>query len=454
MKWIVVLGGGESGTGSAVLAKTKGFNVFLSDAGAIEACYKSMLERYGISYEEDGHSPDKILDAGEVIKSPGIPDHVPLVREIRAKGIPVLSEIEFAGRYCRSKIIAVTGSNGKTTTATLIHELLKNGGMNVGLGGNIGKSFALQVAAGHMDWYVLELSSFQLDDTHTFNPHIGILLNITPDHLDRYDYRMDKYIASKFRIARNMTENDWFVYCGDDANIAAEVDNHLNEYKMRVAPFTRYDRSFKSAYLHDTGLRKEIVVQEGRVERFRIGTEELKIKGIHNVYNVMAAVIAARLAGVGDESIRKTLRAFTGVEHRMEIVAVKQGITYINDSKATNVDSAYYALESMERPVVWIAGGTDKGNDYGPLLPLAKEKVKVLICMGTDNEKLKQAFAGTVPLIYDTHSLSEAVRRMQESAIEGDVVLLSPACASFDLFKNYEDRGRKFKEAVLGRKEK
>lgn len=446
-KRIVILGGGESGTGSAVLARLKGFDVFLSDAGPLSDKYRALLEKYGIAYEEGGHTPDRILNADEVVKSPGIPEKAEVVKKVRAKGIPVISEIELAGRYTDARIIAVTGSNGKTTTTSLVYELLRKAGFNAGLGGNIGRSFALQVATEKHEWYVLELSSFQLDGMYDFKAHIAVLTNITPDHLDRYEYRMQNYVNSKFRIIRNLTAKDRFVYCADDPETARRVDAEINSYPMPVAPFTARDRRFKSAYLREENGRKEIVVQEGD-GKFVIGTDELQIKGIHNIYNVMAAVIAARLAGVPDTSIRAALKDFGGVEHRMEAVAEKDGVLYINDSKATNVDSVWYALESMTRPVIWIAGGTDKGNDYERLLPFVREKVKVLVCLGLNNEKLKAAFGEAVPVLCDTDSLEKAMACVKRYARAGDAVLLSPACASFDLFRNYEDRGRRFKEAV------
>ena len=441
-KRIVVLGGGESGYGSAVLAWVKGFDVFLSDSGQIADSYKEKLEEWEIPFEEGKHTPELILNADLVIKSPGIPDKAPMVQAIRNKGIRIVSEIEFAGWYNKAKTICITGSNGKTTTTTLTYEVLKQGGVNVGLGGNIGQSFAYQVATEKHDWYVLELSSFQLDGMFDFRADVGMLMNITPDHLDRYDYQLQNYADSKFRIIRNQGSPEAFIYCDDDPVTLENLGKHT--LPMQVLPFSVKHGVEPGAEL-ENGLIKITMPDEST---FEIPVDELKVKGIHNTYNAMAAILAALMAGVAPESIRETLRNFDGVEHRLELVTEVDGVLYVNDSKATNVDSVWYALESMTRPVVWIAGGTDKGNDYGPLLDLARDKVKALVAMGVDNQKLVSDFSEVIPVVRDTRSLEEAMRAAQESARPGDVVLLSPACASFDLFKNYEDRGRRFKEWV------
>ncbi|MCX4358901.1 MAG: UDP-N-acetylmuramoyl-L-alanine--D-glutamate ligase [Rikenellaceae bacterium] len=440
---IVILGGGESGFGSAVLARKEGFDVFLSDSGKLKEEYKSRLVLEKIEFEEGGHTLDRILDADEIIKSPGIPDEAPVIKAVRDKGIPVISEIEFGGRYCKARHICVTGSNGKTTTTTLIYELLKAAGLNVGVGGNIGDSYAYQVATSDRDWYVLELSSFQLDGTYSFRSDIAVLTNITPDHLDRYHYNIDEYVASKFRIIRNQRPEDNFIYSVDDELTMKYVCDHQEHMTMRSLPFTVRDTLLEGAYL-DGG---RINISLGGRE-LTIDPASMKIKGIHNIYNAMAAAMAAMLAGVPDDTIRDVLYSFGGVEHRMEIVEETGGVLYINDSKATNVDSVWYALESMTRPTVWIAGGTDKGNDYERLKELARQKVRTLICMGLDNRKLMDSFTGVVPFIYSTSSLDEAMERVATVTHAGDCVLLSPACASFDLFKNYEERGRLFKESV------
>jgi len=441
-KRIVVLGGGESGYGSAVLARVKGFDVFLSDFGQIPLAYKEKLEKWEIPFEEGKHTPELILNADLVIKSPGIPDKVPMVQAIRERGIKIISEIEFAGLYNRAKTICITGSNGKTTTTTLTYEILKQGGLNVGLGGNIGQSFAYQVATEEHDWYVLELSSFQLDGMFDFRADVAILMNITPDHLDRYDYQLQNYADSKFRIIRNQGLEQAFIYCDDDPISLENLVKH--ELPMQVLPF-----SVKHMVSPGAGLENgQIKITMPDESIFEIHLDELKVKGIHNTYNAMAAILSGLTAGVAPESIRETLLNFDGVEHRLEPVAEVDGVLYINDSKATNVDSVWYALESMARPVVWIAGGTDKGNDYAPLMDFARSKVKALVAMGVDNHKLLNYFDGVVPVIQDTHSLDEAMQAAHKLAQPGDVVLLSPACASFDLFKNYEDRGCQFKDWV------
>ena len=442
-KRIVILGGGESGVGSAVLAKVKGFDVFLSDAGTIKPQYKETLSKFQIEYEEGGHTEEKILCADEVIKSPGIPEENPMVQSIREYRIPVISEIEFAGRYDRAKKICITGSNGKTTTTSLIYYMLKNAGLNVGLAGNIGKSYAYQVATENFDYYVIELSSFQLDGMYAFKADIAILTNITPDHLDRYDYKLENYVKSKFRITQNLRPEDCFIFDSDDAITIAHLDKIV--LKAKSLPFSQERELAQGAFLRND----EIVVRYGEDES-SIYLKELALGGRHNVYNSMAAALAAKAAGIDNAVIRESLRTFKAIEHRLEPVLSVGGVLYINDSKATNVDSAWYALDAQTKPVVWIVGGTDKGNDYSQLAELVKEKVKAIVCLGVDNSKIHTAFEGIVGAdrMVDTRSAEEAVKASAALAEDGDVVLLSPCCASFDLFKNYEDRGQQFKEAV------
>ncbi len=446
MKQIVVLGGGISGYGSAILAKKKGFGVFLSDAGRIADRYKAKLDEWGVPYEEGGHTEERILAASEVVKSPGIPDTAPIVCKIRAAGIPVISEMEFAGRYTgKARCICITGSNGKTTTTSLIYKIMRDAGVNAALGGNIGESFAYSVATGCYDWYVLELSSFQLDGMYDFRADVAVLTNITPDHLDRYDYCFQNYVDSKMHIIRNQHSRCAFVYSADDPVIAGELDKY--DMRMRRLPFaahTAVASGAGDAFLDPDG---EFVARVGD-RQVRIDTSRMKIRGLHNAYNAMAAALATLAAGVDPESIERSIYDFSPVEHRLEPAGERDGVQWINDSKATNVDSVWYALESMTRPVVWIAGGTDKGNDYEPLKAFAREKVHTLICMGVDNAKLVKEFTGVVPEVIDTSSLDEAMRAAQRAAREGDAVLLSPACASFDLFRNYEQRGELFKEWV------
>ena len=441
MSRIVILGGGESGVGSAVLAKVKGFDVFLSDMGKISDEYVQMLEKWEIPFEQGCHTEDLILNADEVIKSPGIPSTAPMVRKIEEKGIGVISEIEFAGRYDDAKKICITGSNGKTTTTSLIYHLLCQAGLNVGLGGNIGKSYAYQVATEKYDIYVLELSSFQLDNMYDFKADIAIITNITPDHLDRYGYMMENYVKAKFRVTRNMSSDDCFIFCSDD-DITV---NHLNQIvmKAKMLPFTQKTKVDQGAYVD--GDRMIVRFKEEECDMY---LQELALGGKHNIYNSMAAALAAKAMDIDNEVIRDGLATFQAVEHRLEKVLSIKDVLYINDSKATNVDATWYALECQTRPVVWSAGGTDKGNDYSTLVPLVKEKVKALICMGVDNAKLHESFDSHVKWTYDVRSAEEAVKLAESIAAPGDVVLLSPCCASFDLFKNYEDRGRKFKEAV------
>ena len=437
------MGGGESGVGAAVLAKVKGFDVFLSDNGHIEGHYADDLRKWDIPFEEGGHTEELILNADEVIKSPGIPSTVPMVKKLEAQGTPILSEIEFAGRYDSARKICITGSNGKTTTTSLIYYLLKNAGLNVGLGGNIGKSYAYQVATEHFDYYVLEISSFQLDNCYEFHPDIAIITNITPDHLDRYDYQLENYVRSKFRITRNLKPEDCFIFDSDDE---ITID-HLNKIVLSAKrlPFTQKTEVEQGAFLKD-----DKIVVRYEEEECDIYLKELALGGKHNIYNSMAAAIAAKASGIDNRVIRESLATFQPIEHRLEPVLSIKDVLYINDSKATNVDSAWYALECQTKPVVWIAGGKDKGNDYEVLKPLVKDKVKAIVCLGVDNSKLRAAFEGIVGSgnFVETRSAEDAVKESSKFAEPGDVVLLSPCCASFDLFTSYEDRGRKFKEAV------
>ena len=443
MSRIVVLGGAESGIGAAVLAKTKGFDVFLSDNGKIKENYVEMLRKWDIPFEEGGHTKELILSADEVVKSPGIPSTAPMVKALREQGIHIVSEIEFASRYDNAKKICITGSNGKTTTTSLIHYLLTDAGLNVGLGGNIGKSYALQVATEKHDYYVLEISSFQLDDAYDFHPDIAIITNITPDHLDRYDHNMENYVKAKFRITRNLSPEDCFIFDSDDTITIEHLSKIVMQAKM--LPFTQKKEVPQGAFLRDD---KIIVRYED--EETDIYLKELALGGKHNVYNSMAAALAAKATGISNEVIRHSLKTFEAIEHRLEPVLSIKDVLYINDSKATNIDSAWYALECQTKPVVWIVGGTDKGNDYSILNELVKEKVKAIVCLGVDNSKIHAAFEGMVGAenMKDTLSAEEAVKAAAAFAESGDVVLLSPCCASFDLFKNYEDRGEQFKNAV------
>jgi len=441
MKRIVVLGGGESGVGSAVLAKMKGFDVFLSDSGCLKESYKETLAKYEIPFEEGGHTEALVLNADEVIKSPGIPETVPMVMAIRAKNIPVISEIEFAGRYDTARKICITGSNGKTTTTSLIYYLLRNAGLNAGLGGNIGKSYAMQVALEKHDIYVLELSSFQLDGMYDFKADIAILMNITPDHLDRYDHCFQNYINAKFRITQNMKEEDCFIFCADDEVTIGELSKIVLRAKM--LPFTQEKQVENGAWSDGETMNVNV---DG--DSFSMPVEDISIKGRHNVYNSMAAAITGKLMQLSNDTIKESLMSFEGVEHRMEKVLSIGGVLYINDSKATNVNSTWYALESVKTPIVLILGGKDKGNDYEPIYDLVREKVKAIVCLGVDNKKIHECFEDKVSAIYDTLSTDECVKKCSELAVDGDTVLLSPCCASFDLFKSYEDRGRQFKESV------
>ena len=441
MSRIVVLGGAESGVGAAVLAKVKGHEVFLSDKGKIKDEYVETLKKWDIPYEEGHHTEELILNADEVVKSPGIPGTVPMVQKLRAQGTHIVSEIEFASRYDSAKKICITGSNGKTTTTSLIYYLLQNAGLNVGLGGNIGKSYAYQVATEHFDYYVLEISSFQLDDVYDFKPDIAIITNIPPDHLDRYDHKMENYVAAKFNITKNLTRDDCFIFDSDDDITIGHLDNIILRCKM--LPFSQEKEVKQGAFLRD-----DKIVLRYEEEETDLYLQELALGGKHNIYNSMAAALAAKASGIDNEVIRNSLATFQPIEHRLEPILSIKDVLYINDSKATNIDSAWYALECQKRPVVWIVGGTDKGNDYSILNDLVREKVKAIVCLGVDNAKIHAAFGSMGKPMTDALSAEEAVRKSAEFAEPGDVVLLSPCCASFDLFKNYEDRGQQFKEAV------
>lgn len=440
-KRIVILGAGESGTGSAVLAKSKGFDVFVSDIGKIKPHYKEILYNYEIEWEEEQHSERLILNADELIKSPGISDKSDIMQQVLKKNIPVISEIEFAGRYTTAKKICITGSNGKTTTTSLLHHMLRKAGLNCGLAGNVGKSFALQVATKNYDYYVIELSSFQLDGMFDFKADIAILLNITPDHLDRYGYNMQNYVDSKFRITNNLSEDDYFIYCSDDEITISELERIV--LRAKQLEFSQKKKVKQGAYI-DKG---NMVVKINNDE-LNIPLNDLALKGKHNTYNSMAASIASRILDIRKEVIRESLQDFAGVEHRLERFIKVHGIEFINDSKATNVNSTWYALECMTTPTIWIVGGVDKGNNYEPLVPLVKEKVKGIICLGVDNSKIRKVFDPIVEMIDEASTMKEAVNKAYRMGQKGDTVLLSPACASFDLFKNYEHRGELFKECV------
>jgi len=441
-KRIVILGAGESGTGAAILARKMGFDVFVSDNASIQPRYKEMLVSHNIPFEEGKHTERLILNADEVIKSPGISEKAPIIVKLRNKGIRIISEIEFAARFTSAKKICITGSNGKTTTTTLIHHMLRKAGLNAGLAGNVGKSFALQVATENYDYYVIELSSFQLDGMYDFKADIAILLNITADHLDRYDYSLEKYAESKFRITQNLEEDNFFIFCRDDEITIRHLEKIV--MKARQLGFTRKNEPADGAWVDENDTMR---IRFDDID-FSMSLAELALKGKHNTYNSMAAGITGNVLKIKKEIIRESLMDFRGVEHRLGPVLKVHGIQFINDSKATNVNSAWYALESMHTPVVWIAGGVDKGNDYSELLDLVKEKVRAIVCLGVDNKKLHEAFEGVVETMVDCTSMKDAVRSAYYLAKDGDTVLLSPACASFDLFKNYEDRGRQFKECV------
>ena len=438
---ICVLGGGESGAGAAALAKKQGFDVFVSDLSAIQPKYKEILDKYGISYEENHHSEDKILNADEIIKSPGIPDKAPIVKKLHEQRIPIISEIEFAGRYTNAKTVCITGSNGKTTTTMLTYHILKSAGLNVGLAGNVGNSFALQVAEENYDYYVMELSSFQLDGMYDFKADIAVLLNITPDHLDRYNYEMQNYVNAKMRILQNQTAKEAFIFWNDDPIIKEEIRKRQPD--VTLCPFARQKEKGVIAYTEN----KQIIIETPK-GIFNMEEDLIALTGEHNLYNSLAAGIAAKLMDIKNDDIRQSLSNFEGVEHRLEKVARVRGVEYINDSKATNVNSTWYALQSMKTPVVLILGGTDKGNDYSSIESLVKDKCRALIFLGVDNTKLHAFFDGKVAQTTDARSMLEAVAQAYEMAEKGDTVLLSPCCASFDLFKNYEDRGKQFKECV------
>ncbi len=438
---LIILGGGESGVGSAILAQAKGFDVFLSDSGKLKEEHRQTLIDYNIAFEEGGHTEEKILAAHEIVKSPGIPDTVPLMQKVIAKGIHVISEIEFAGRYTDAKMICITGSNGKTTTTSLIYHILKSAGLNVGLGGNIGASFARQVAEKDFDYYVLELSSFQLDNMYDFKANIAVLMNITPDHLDRYDHNMQNYVDAKMRIIRNQTVNDAFVYWVDDPVVTREIEKLKPSAALYGFCETKKDNACAFTDNHKIFIHAKENV-------FSMEQELLALQGMHNLYNSLASGIVAKLLDITDENLRQSLTDFRGVPHRLEKVAIVRGVQYINDSKATNVNSCWYAMQSMRTKVVLILGGTDKGNDYTEIEDLVKQKARALIYLGADNSKLHAFFDGKVPDTHDAHSMQEAVDKAYRLAEKGDTVLLSPCCASFDLFKNYEDRGDQFKECV------
>jgi UDP-N-acetylmuramoylalanine--D-glutamate ligase len=441
-KYLVILGAGESGVGAAYLGKRKGWTVFVSDKGSISEEHQNELNTLAVAWEQGQHTEEKILKADLVVKSPGIPDTAPLIVQLRANGVKIISEIEFAGYYNTAKTICITGSNGKTTTTLLTHHILRKAGINVGLAGNVGTSFAKQVAENDYDWFVLELSSFQLDDMFDFRADIAVLTNITPDHLDRYAYNMQNYVNSKFRILQNQTENDWFIYNYDDPIIQAELAKR--PVKAKQAPFSLAVQQEQGGHIHEQQLTINIKQQ------FTMSIHDLALKGKHNAQNSLASGIAARILEIRKEVVRESLEDFVNVEHRLEFVAKVHGIEFINDSKATNVNSTWFALESMDKPTVWIVGGVDKGNDYADLMDLVKDKVKAIICLGTDNQKLLEVFSNSVETIVEARSAMEAVAYAYRLAKKDETVLLSPACASFDLFENYEDRGNQFKEAVRG----
>jgi UDP-N-acetylmuramoylalanine--D-glutamate ligase len=439
---IVILGAGESGTGAAILARHKGFDVFVSEAGKIKPFYKEMMDEFQIIYESGGHSERLITNADEVIKSPGIPESAPIVKLLRKKGIRIISEIEFAGRYTAAKKICITGSNGKTTTTSLIHHMMRKAGLNVGMAGNVGRSFAYQVATEGYDYYVLELSSFQLDGMYEFKADIAILLNITPDHLDRYDYNFQNYVDSKFRITQNLTEDEYFVFCSDDEITIKELEKIVS--KAEQLPFAYHKKERDVAWVEN----EEHMRIEFEDVDFSMSVHELSLKGRHNTYNSMAAGIAGNVLKIRNEVIREALMDFQGVEHRLEQVMKVHGINFINDSKATNVNSTWYALESVKGNTVWIAGGIDKGNDYSELYNLVENKVRAIVCLGKDNHRILEAFQGKVESMVESTSMEDAVKAAYYLAQDGETVLLSPACASFDLFESFEDRGRQFKAAV------
>ena len=439
---IVILGAGESGTGAAILARTKGFDVFVSDAGKIKPFYRELLDDYQVIYESGGHTERLITNATEVIKSPGIPESAPIIKLLRKKEVPIISEIEFAGRYTNAKKICITGSNGKTTTTSLIHHMMRKAGLNVGMAGNVGRSFAFLVATEAYDYYVLELSSFQLDGMYQFKADIAILLNITPDHLDRYDYNFQNYVDSKFRVTQNLTEEEYFVFCSDDEITIKELEKIVT--RAEQLPFAYQKKVKDVAWVENDA---DLHIEFDDVD-FSMSVHELSLKGRHNTYNSMAAGIAGNVLKIRNEVIREALMDFQGVEHRLETVMKVHGINFINDSKATNVNSTWYALESVKGKTVWIVGGVDKGNDYSELYNLVENKVKAIVCLGKNNERVLQAFRGKVESIVESGNMEEAVKAAYYLARDGETVLLSPACASFDLFESFEDRGRQFKSAV------
>ncbi|AWX45292.1 UDP-N-acetylmuramoyl-L-alanine--D-glutamate ligase [Flagellimonas maritima] len=441
MDRLVILGGGESGVGTAILGQKKGFEVFVSDKGEIKPAYIKVLEHFEIEWESAQHTEAKIFNADVVMKSPGIPDKIPLVEKLMAKGIPVISEIEFASKYTDATIVGITGSNGKTTTTTLAYHIMKEGGLNVAVAGNIGDSYAKMVAEREYDVYTLEISSFQLDGIVDFKPHVAMITNITPDHLDRYDYKFENYIASKFRIAMNQDENDYLIYDADDK----VIQNWLKEHPVqsKLVPFSLKEKQKEGAWLENETIKMNIENKTLEMNR-----DILALEGQHNVKNTMAASLAALLVNVRKETIRQSIQTFQGVPHRLEKVLKINHVEYINDSKATNVNATYYALDGIKKPIVWIVGGVDKGNDYKELMPMVREKVKAIVCLGMDNSKIKEAFGNVIDLIVETYSMEEAVKVAYKISERGDSVLLSPACASFDLFENYEDRGNQFKRAI------
>jgi len=446
-KKLVVLGGGESGVGAAILGKVKGMDVFLSDMGTISDKYRTMLDAEAIEWEDGCHTEERILMADEVVKSPGIPPTAPIIQRIISKNIPIISEIELAGRYSDAKMVCITGSNGKTTTTLLIYHILQEAGLNVGLAGNVGRSLALQVAHEHHDVYVIELSSFQLENMYNFKANVAVMLNITPDHMDRYDYKMQNYVDAKFRIIRNLTHNDAFIFWQDDPIITAQLQNIKTE--AMLYPFAEKLEENSAAYID---AENDLVINTPQ-SSIKMPRADLSLNGLHNLYNSMAAGLSACLLDVKKDDIRRSLGDFEGVEHRLEYVETIDGVRYINDSKATNVNSCWYALESMPHNTILILGGKDKGNDYSEIESLVREKVKAIVCMGKDNTKLMEFFSGKVPTIRDTHSLDEALASCRELSAEGDTVLLSPCCASFDLFTSYENRGELFKAAVKAMKQ-
>jgi len=441
-KRIAILGGGESGVGTAVLAAKHGYDVFLCDGGSIKPKYAEVLRENAIEFESGKHTEAKILNADVVMKSPGIPHKAPIVKKLIEKGVRIVSEMEFAAPFTNAQIIGIGGSNGKTTTTALTYHILKNAGLKVGLGGNIGKSFAWQVATEDYDFYVLEISSFQLDDIQTFRPNVSVMTNITPDHLDRYNYELQNYVEAKFNIAKYQTETDFFIYCADDEITMQNMERYPT--KAQKIPF-----SFSKEFAEGGFVKNETIIINHQNSQFTMSTSELGIKGRHNIYNSLAAGIVANVYGLRKEEIRQSLSDFKSLEHRLESVTKVRGVEFVNDSKATNVNSTWYALESMSKPVIWIAGGIDKGNDYSVLVPLVQKRVKALICLGADNTPLHAAFGKSVDIMVNTSNMHDAVRMAYQLGNPGDVVLLSPSCASFDLFENFEDRGRRFKDEVI-----